>query len=159
MLTQKLRLQTSCEIVNRDSGQVYDLRPLTKKFLFNWEAEEFSISTGLAFEHARDPDNKFYFNVCRKLNKLGNYGEKCPTDSFATVTQPRVTNATGISLGRHMEEIYFGEDGTIVVKYTGGDPCPHNGDSPGISKPKFRSSILTLACSPSDEEAPKILRK
>lgn len=151
-------LQPSCEIINRNTGQVYDLRPLTKKFLFNWEAQEFtSIHQG--YTHIRDPENKYYFNICRKLNKHGNYGEQCPRDSFASVTQPRKPSSTGTSLGRRMEEISFGEDNTILIQYSGGDLCPQTGDSPGVSKAKFRSTIISLTCSPSDEEGPKILRK
>ncbi|XP_003746600.1 cation-independent mannose-6-phosphate receptor [Galendromus occidentalis] len=150
--------QTSCEIINRDTGQVYDLRPLTKMSLFNWEAEEYtSINQG--YTQSRDAESRYYFNICRKLNPMGNHGDNLPKDSFASVTHPGTPPTMGLSLGRHIEEIGFTKDGTILIKYVGGDPCPQtDSNKTGISKARLKSSLITLACSPSDEEMPKILR-
>lgn len=149
--------------MNRDTGNVYDLRPLARGALSNWEAVEYSSSS---FLHMSKPEKKFHFNVCKKMNPvpLVDGGYNCPKGSYACATSTNIPERMGESLGRHLENIIFGEDGTIAIHYVGGDKCDpkkdrRNNGTQGETNPRFKNSLITLACTPNAHEPPKIIQK
>lgn len=145
------------------------MRPLVHTALSNWEASEYS-PISYDYQHLASPEQKYHFNICKKLNTvpLSDGGYNCPKGSYACATYTNDNSRMGESLGRHMDDIVFGEDGTIGIRYVGGDKCPpeENRDgefqagngTQGETNPKFKSSLITLACTPNAHEMPKIIR-
>ncbi|OQR69867.1 cation-independent mannose-6-phosphate receptor-like [Tropilaelaps mercedesae] len=156
---------TSCEVINSKTGHVYDLRPLAHGALSNWEAVEYS-PVSYDFHYRMAAKQKYYFNVCKKLNQVpvSEGGYNCPKGSYACATSTEHPDRMGESLGRYLENILFGEDGIIGIRYVGGDKCPSQRDnaagnaSQGETEPNFKSTLITLACTPNDHETPKIIK-
>lgn len=149
--------------MNRDTNHIYDLRPIARGAWSNWEAEEYVYPP---YSYQSAPKRKYHFNVCKKLNAvpLADGGYICPKGSYACVTSSENPGQMGESLGRHLETIVFGDDGTIAIKYRGGDKCPPQKDqrgnaTRGESQPKFKSSLVTLACTPNAHETPQMIKK